>query len=333
MLQRSRIRALLLLISLTASLTLILQRWVGGATLYQESRSERREMFHNAILQNRLPPPYTSWRQVGANSLNVRIATVYLAEFVHRLTKLNVLKVYELIDTVALFFVFLLLFVYLRQTSPPIYALGGLLYTAAILPLTYFHAIFAPWDRVSLVCWIALIILLRSQRLFAFMVLLAISITVKFDTIVLPVLYFLSDINLANWPRVLLRSLLMFGVAFAILIGLSILLPGGFEVRPIVTQLLINLNDFRSTALSYPPLLVFFVPLFLAFMGLRWSDHFSRISVYFGVLMFAPLLIAVYFIEVRAEMPILVLLLPSALRALRVLCESAEDSCQDAAVL
>lgn len=324
MVQRSRIRALLLLMALSGSLTLILQRWVGGATLYQQSLSDQREMFHKAILLNRIPPPYTSWQQVGAQRLNVRIATVYFAEFVHRLTKLNVLRVYELIDTVALFFLFLLLFVYLQETSPAIYALTGLLYVAAILPLTYFLVIFAPWDRVSLVCWIALVMLLRSQRLVAFTVLLAISITVKFDTIVLPGLYFLAHITLGNWPRIVLRSIAMFGVGVAVLMGLRILLPGGFGDRTVVTQLQINLHNFRSTPLSYPPLLVFVVPLILAFMGLRWSDHFSRISACFGVLLFVPFLLATMFIEVRAQMPVLVLVLPSALTALRVLCESGE---------
>ncbi len=330
MAQRSRIHALLLLIVLAGSLTLALQRWVGGATLYQESQSGRREVFHKAILQNRIPPPYTSWQQVGAIRVNIRIATVYLAESVHRLTNLNVLKIYELIDTLALFFSFLLLFVYLRHTSPAIYALSGLLYVAAILPLTYFHVFFAPWDRVSLVCWIALIMLLRSQRLIAFTVLLAISITVKFDTIVLPGLYFLANITLGNWTRIVLRSTAMFGVALAVFVGMRILLPGGFEDRTIITQLLMNFRDFRSTPLSYPPLLVFVVPLILAFMGLRWSDHFSKMSVFFGVLLFLPFLVATNFIEVRAEMPVLLLLLPSALTALRVLCESGEDGGRDA---
>src|SRR5260370_3444142 len=257
MIQRSRIHAILLLILLSASLTLILQRWVGSETLYEEYVAQKREMLHKAILENRIPPPYTSWQQVGAQRLNIRVATVYLAESVHRLTNLNVLKIYELIDTLALFFSFPLLFVYLRHTSPTIYALSGLLYVAAILPLTYFHVFFAPWDRVSLVCWIALLMLLRSQRLIAFTLLLAISITVKFDTIVLPGLYFLANITLGNWTRIVLRSTAMFGVALAVFVGMRILLPGGFEDRTIVTQLLMNFRAFPSTPLSYPPLLIF----------------------------------------------------------------------------
>src|SRR5229473_3185856 len=295
MAQRSRIHVLLLLILLAGSLTLALQRWVGGATLYQESQAGRREVFHKAILQNRIPPPYTSWQQVGAIRVNIRIATVYLAESVHRLTNLNVLKIYELIDTLALFFSFLLLFVYLRHTSPAVYALSGLLYVAAILPLTYFHVFFAPWDRVSLICWIALIMLLRSQHLIAFTVLLAISITIKFDTIVLPGLYFLANVELGNWKRIALRSAAMFAVAFAVFIGLRIILPGGFGDRTVVTQVLMNLRGFRSTPVSYPPLLVFVVPLILVFMGLRSSDHFSRISACFGALLFAPFFLATMF--------------------------------------
>jgi hypothetical protein len=326
MVQHSRIHAFLLLIVLSGSLTVILQRWVGGVTLYQESLSDGRKTFHKAILENQIPPPYTSWQQVGAIRVNVRIATVYLAEYIHRLTKLDLMKVYELIDTLALFFFFLLLFVYLRHTSPTVYALSGLLYVAAILPLTYFHVFFAPWDRVSLVCWVALIMLLRSHSLISFTVLLAISVAVKFDTVVLPGLYFFSNVTLSNWRRIVLRSAAMFGVAFIVFMGLRILRPGGFEERTIVTQLLINLRDFRTTPLSYPPLLIFLVPLILAFRGLRWSDRFSGVSVYFGVLLFVPFLVATNFIEVRAEMSVLILILPSALAALRVLCESGKDA-------
>lgn len=156
--------------------------------------------------------------------------------------------------------------------------------------------------------------LLRSQHLVAFTVLLAISITVKWDTVVLPGLYLLANLKLSNWISIVLKSTAMFIVGFAVLIGMRILLPGGFDdSRPTVTQLLINLSDFRATPISYPPLLVFLVPIILAFLGLRWSDRFSRMSVGFGLLLFLPLLVASNFVEVRAHTPILVLLLPSTL--------------------
>ncbi|MGH7766589.1 MAG: hypothetical protein ACREQP_03985, partial [Candidatus Binatia bacterium] len=315
----TRITSFILLILLAGVLTLVSQTWVGNVTRYQPDFAEKQQILHDAILYNRLPPGQTSWTEMGANGTNTRVATVYFAEALHRITNLSILKVYWMIDTVALFVTFLLLFAYLRQTSSPIYSLVGLLYVAAILPLTYLFAYFHPWDRVSLVCWIALLILLRSERLVSFTFLLAVSITVKYDTLLLPGLYFLANVTWDNWPRIALRSALMFAVSFGTWIGMRLFLPGGFEERHILAQLFRNLGDFRSTLFSYPPLLGFLIPMILAFAALRWADRFSRASVWFGVLLFVPLIIATNFMEIRAEMPILILLLPSALMALRSL--------------
>jgi len=78
MAQRSRIHVLLLLILLAGSLTLACQRW-WVRRLYQESQSGRREVFQKQFCRIVFPPPYTSWQQVGAIRVNIRIATVYLA--------------------------------------------------------------------------------------------------------------------------------------------------------------------------------------------------------------------------------------------------------------
>ncbi|MBK8535851.1 MAG: hypothetical protein IPL59_12425 [Candidatus Competibacteraceae bacterium] len=310
---------LLLFILLAGSLTMILQKWVGNITLYQAELEERRLVLHEAILNNQLPPGYTSWKSLGANGINIRVATVYLAEKIHRITNISILKIYKLIDTGALFISMLLLVAYLRKTSPPIYTLIGLLYFAAILPLTYFFAVFHPWDRLSLVCWIALLILLRSERHIAFTALLAISITVKYDTLLLPSLYFLANVAKYNWPRVVVSSALMFTVSFGVWIGLRIILPGGFEDKNVAGQLLINLSDFRSNLFYYPPLLSFIAPILLALIGFRYSDRFSRASVIFGILLFVPFIILANFIEIRTQIPILILLLPSSLIGLKTL--------------
>jgi len=321
MTERRRSYSLLLLILLAGSLTLVLQKWVGDVTLYRSSLSKQKQVLHEAILHNQLPPGSTTWKELGANGLNTRVATVYFAEAVHQITSLNILTIYRWLDTIALFAVFLLLFAYLRQTSPPSYALVGLLYVAAILPLTYFFNYFHPWDRVSLACWIMLFMLLRSKRLVSFMSLLAITITVKHDVILLPGLYFLANVTRSNWPRIVLRSALMFSVSFGIWIGMRTLLPGGFEDRDIIAQLIRNLGDMRATHLNYPPLLGLLLPISLALIGLRRSDRFSRASVAFGILLCVPFIVTSNFIEIRAEMPLLVLMLPSATIALRVLCE------------
>jgi hypothetical protein len=325
MIRRSQIYCPLLLVFLVASLTFVLQNWVGEVTIYRPEIADGRQMLHEAILNNRLPEGHTSWKELGANDTNTRVGTVYFAESVHRVTGLGVLKIYKFLDTVSLFAALLLLFAYLRQTSPPVDAFVGLLYVAAILPLTYFLYYFHPWDRVSLVCWIALLVLLRRQRLVAFTVLLAISMVIKYDTILLPGLYFLANAARDNWPRIVLRTVLLFAFTFGIWIGMRILLPGGFEERDLVAQLLHNLRAFRSTLYVYPPLLGLCLPIILGLVGLRWSDRFSRASVAFGLLLLVPFFTRSNFIEIRAEMPVLVLLLPSALIALRVLCEGELD--------
>lgn len=316
----------LLFIILASSLTMILQKWVGDVTIYQVQLEEPRQLIHEAILNNQLPPGYTSWSNLGANGLNIRIATVYLAEKLHLITNIDILKVYKLIDTGALFISILLLITYLRKTSSPIYIVVGLLYFAAILPLTYFFGFFHPWDRLSLVCWITLIILLQSERLVAFTVLLAISITVKYDTILLPGLYFLANVTRYNGLHVAVRSALMFAVSFSVWIGLRIILPGGFEDKNIVYQLMTNFNNLRSNMFYYPPLLGFIAPIILALIGFRYSDRFSRASVAFGILLFIPYITLANFIEIRAQIPILVLLLPSSLIGLKTLLDTASEA-------
>jgi len=321
-----RYHRVLTLLLLIASLTLVLQRWVGDVTIYRPELAERRQLLHEAILHNRLPQGNATWTELGANDLNVRIATVYFAEWVHRATGFNVQKIYKSLDTIALFAALLLLFAYLRMTSKPSFALVGLLYVAAILPLTYFYGYFHPWDRASLVCWVALLMLLRRERLVAFAVLLAVSIPIKYDTILLPGLYFLAKITRHTWPQVVVRSALLFALSFGIWMGMRLLLPGGFEERHLMAQLLSNLRDFQSTSYGYPPLLGLALPILLALGGIQWSDRFSRASVVFGLLLLVPFFTRSNFIEIRAQIPVILLMLPSALMALRFLCEGEPDA-------
>jgi hypothetical protein len=321
-----RLFSLFALLLLVFSLTLILQKWVGGTTVYVPELAERRQQLHEAIFHNRLPHGSSSWTELGANGVNIRVGTVYFAEFLHRAFGFSVLNIYKSLDTIALFGALLLVFFYLKQTSPLPYALIGLLYVTSVLPLTYFFGYFHPWDRVSLVCWAALLMLLRRGRLKAFTALLILSVVVKYDTILLPALYFLSTVTKQNRRQVAVRSALLFALTFGVWAGLRLLLPGGFEERHLLAQLLSNLRDFGATWYAYPPLLGLGLAILLALAGVRWSDRFALASVAFGFLLLVPLFTTTNFIEMRAEMPVLLLMLPSALAALRVLCEGEARS-------
>ena len=56
--KRPRLYSLLLLVLLAGSLTLILQKWVGEATLYRPDLAERKQMLHESILHTQLPRPH-----------------------------------------------------------------------------------------------------------------------------------------------------------------------------------------------------------------------------------------------------------------------------------
>src|SRR5262245_3598086 len=134
---RGLLRATLLVI-LAAMLTVTLQQWTGRLSIYSDALAEKRLILHDAILHNRRPPE--GWHEVGADRTNVRIFTVYLAEGLHRATGTSILTAYKLIETIALFAVFLGLFAYVRAWAPPLLALVGLLYFAVAMTLSYhFH--------------------------------------------------------------------------------------------------------------------------------------------------------------------------------------------------
>ena len=149
-----------------------------------------------------------------------------------------------------------------------------------------------------------------------FSVVLALSIAVKYDTVLLPALYLLCYVSRENWRVVVLRTAALFAISFGVYVTLRVLIPAGFEPRPIVEQLGQNLWDLRRMNVRYPPLLGLALPGLLALAGLRVTDRFGRACAGFAVLISVPLLIATNFAELRAEMPVLVLMLPAALAGL-----------------
>lgn len=320
-----------LLVILAGMLTLTLQRWVGNATIYAEKFEEKRLRMHNAILHNESPPE--GWHVSGADRTNVRIFTVYLAEGLHRATGVSVLRAYLILDTVALLCVFLALFAYVRVWIPPSLALVGLLYFAVVVPLTYQFHFFHPWDRLSWLCWILGAMFIRDNRFVPLLLLLPIAVTVKWDIIVLPALYWLAYCSRDSLKAVTLRTLALAAVSLATLFALAKAFPGGADKLETGSlwdimreQLSLNWGDFRALHVGYPPLLAFGVPLVLASYGLRFAGRFLRVSCLFGVALFIPLILDSYFVEVRAHMMILALLLPTALIGLSKLLNPPRES-------
>ncbi len=311
--ERKRVVGLVaLLIILSLSLTLI-QDWVGRATVYAPDLEARRMALHEAILYNRLPPGVHTWRELGANSVNTRVGVVYLAEGLTRLTGQDTSTIYRVIDLVALFASLIALFFYLSRFVPPVYAIIGVVYVGAMLPLTSLFGYFHPWDRVSLLAWISLLFLLRTGRFGLFAALLAVCVTIKFDIFVLPLLYWLVRTTPKNWPAVTAQTVALVVLTFGIWSALLFALPGGTTTTSALSQLQANLTDFRDFSITFPPLIGFAIPATLAVLGLRHEQRFTVASVAVGFLFLMVLLLQANFREFRAELPALVLILPAAL--------------------
>ena len=310
----SRRRALrrILFVGLVGAATLTLQQWIGDVTIYHPVNRAKAETLHRSIIQNE-PPAGLTWDSLGANGTNIRVGAVFLAEGVHRVTGLNVARTYLLLDTVFLFVGLLLFARFLGTWFRDDVVLIGTLYFMLVLPLTYFLVSYHPWDRLALVFWLLMLLALRAQHTLVFALLLPLSVAIKYDSVLLPGLYFLVNLTPATWRRTTMVTIGLFALSFATFFGLIALRPGGFPQHALSQQIAYNFADMREMTLWYPPLLAFGVPLVLAWIGFKRADRFTRACAVFGVLLFVPLFLQSFFAEFRAQVPMLVLLLPCAL--------------------
>ena len=309
-----------LLVAWAAIVTITMQSWIGGATIYRAEYAERVAMAHRAIVANR-PPDGVSWTAAGLNSTNIRVGVPFAVEALSRSTGVGVIRLYRLVDTAALFAALVLLAVLLRRIVDPVYAALGALAFASVLPLTYQLFYYHPWDRVSLINWIVLLLLAERQRIGWFAAMLPVAIAVKFDVILLPGLILLMRAPISTRLRDHVRPLALCAGLFAVSFGTYWLLrfvrPGGFE--PVARGPLFqhNLEALRELNIAYPPFLGFALLIPLAVYGLRSGTRFTRACVVFAFPLLGVFLLQSRFEEFRCEVPVFLMLLPSALIGLR----------------
>jgi len=314
----------LLLVAFAGVITIALQGWVGMNTIYSKRLAMKRQVLHHAIVKNRPPEGYT-WSMLGANSVQIRIFTVFLVEKIHQTTKYDLNKIYMIVDTLCIFAIIIALFAYLQKWFDNLYCLVGVLYFCCILPLTYFLHYFHPWDRLSLLVWIFLLYLIREGKTLIFAIVLAISITIKFDTVLLPGLYFLYKVSRENWQKTFLSTVGLFIISFGTYYLLLRMFPGesesGFGYGQVLSQITKNFRYMAALNIRYPPLLGFGILGLLAVLGLPSKDKYVLACVVFGFGLVIPWFLFSNFQEIRAEMAFLVLLLPSSLMSLQMLLE------------
>lgn len=312
--QTARVRRTgwLLAIALSGAITVTQQKWVGVSTIYKPELWTAREMLHESILKNRLPDTVSSWTSIGANGFNIRLLTVWAAEGLHRLTGLTVQRSYLWIETIALLACCLLLYAFLEPYTGWPFALASLLYWGSVMPLTYLHHYFHPWDKPSIAFWLLALICTRQRWWWPLATVLLIGVVTKYDIVLFPILVFLASRKTEPWKPNVLRTVLLLALTFSTFVALRWFAPDGFDARPVLSQLKTNLTAMRSMLVSYPPLLALGLPAVLAAIGYSVADPFAKACVQFMGIVALILFLQTNFAEFRAEVPLLLLLLPAA---------------------
>jgi len=322
--------AFLLLLLLCGVLTLTLQSAVGSLSIYSESMELQRLQAHETILHNRLPENVSSWGELGANGTNIRIASVYIAEGMHQLFGISVIHSYWFIDTTSLFLALFLLYFFLKHWLPPHYAALGLVYVGSILPLTYLFALFHPWDRLSLLSWVVLLMLVRSRRILMLSLFLALSVSIKYDVVLLPGLYWMAHVNRKRFVRISLETAALFSISFGVYFMLRAIFPGGFGGGNMAGLVAENLQRMVSLTIyfppvAYPPLLVFLLPVLLVIFRFPKEDQFLRAGIIYASILICYFFVRSHFEEVRALIPLMLMILPAALLSLQELLDNQRN--------
>lgn len=307
--------------ALLAMIVMAHQWWVGDLTLYAPALEQTRATAHRAMLDNEAPGG-RRWSEVGGAGINIRVGAVYLAEGVRRTTGLPIGLVYKLLDTLFLFAALLALAAYLRQWLDAPHVLIGLLYLGTMLPLTYMLHAFHPWDRLQLVLWILLLYLTQHRRPVGLGVALTASMAVKFDVMLFPLLYAMAHAGQGRHRRVALETAALAAIAVASFVALKLLFPAPLEparfgLDGAWQQMGSNLAALVALNFRHPVVLVILVPLIAALLDLRFQPRFVQACVAFALVLSGVFFALTNYAEVRAQVGVLVLLLPAALLSLQ----------------
>jgi len=295
---------------------------ISDLSVYRGENAAKRDALHTAILNNQ-PPAGKSWREAGANNLNVRVSVVWIAERLSRITGNSTDFIYRAMDLAALFIALLSIHVLLKTWYLPVEAILGLILFCLLLPCTALNYYFHPWDRPMLILWTAMIFALVNNRVIPFTLLYAISILVKFDSVMAAGMIVLLFARPSNWRRPAGTTLIVGALGIMIWGALLVDFPGGQEPIDVFKQIAGNFSLAVEIGIDYPPLLVHGLLLALGILGWKSATIIMRRLAVFGLLLLIPHLMFTNFVEVRSQIGTMLCLLPLALRGVLSISESA----------
>lgn len=139
---------------------------------------------------------------------------------------------------------------------------------------------------------------------------------IKYDILSLVGLYFLTNMRRAQWIRVTVATVAMSVISISTLAVLVYLLPGGFDAERSMNPL-VALKRIYWQYCAYPvehPAFLTFTPLLcVAPWGLSKSDRFATTSFAYGLFLLILVAWSANFKELRAQMGIMLLLMPLTL--------------------
>lgn len=317
----NRIAWWLLAAAFSIVMTLTNQMWVGGMTIYREDRESARQRLHEAIINNRLPPGVESWRALGANRSNIRLAVVWTAELLQRATGQPLARCYFAIESLGLLLCCLLLYWLLETCCGAPLAMAGLLYFGTVLSLTYLLHHFQPWDRPSLAVWLASLLCAYYRRWALLALVLLVGMAIKFDIVVFPLFVFLLERRRSEVRTALLTAGVLAAITGTVFVLLNWLVPGGFESGSFSARIFRNVEHLASYNLRHPVLLALTIPAALAAWGYRYADDFARSTAEFALFLSGVFFLETNFVELRQQVPTLVFLMPAAAAAVRRLSD------------
>jgi len=252
------------LIALVAAIITVVR--VSDLSVFSADNTHKRAELHRAIMHND-PPGDGTWGDSGANNINVRVAVVWVAEHLSRMTGKSTDFIYRAIDLTALFAALLGIQALLKHWFSPVEAILGLLLFCLLLPLTALDHYFHPWDRPMLFLWAAMILALVNRRVVLFAILLTLSVIVKFDSIFAVGMIFFLYARTDKWRYATGTTLIVAAIGAMPLAALLILYPGGQEPIDVFHQVSRNISVAAELGFAYPPLLTHGVLLVRGIVG------------------------------------------------------------------
>jgi len=314
-----------------AVLTTSLQHWVGSATLYSDTLAAMRQETHDIIVRREAQTPDSNLLELGSYGNECRIVIPWLVEGLARFAgnrSSDIPAIYYYVDYICLYLSFLLFWLYLRHWFDELRSLLGLAYVAVALITTYSEHFFHPWDRPTFVLWIAMAMLVREDRLWAYLAVLALTLCTKFTAVLFPGFYAL--VKGLGWaqirrPRFYL-SLLAQGMVivacyaflnhFAFISGSALATSYFDKAQKVIAE---NWKIIAAYKFAHPVFLLIACPLMLIPFGWPDLDHYMRSCVKFAILFLLIHFLISFFVESRAQAGVLIFLMPPALRGLDAL--------------